>query len=147
VSSISSSAGRCQVSVGHGRVLEGCRHDRPADQFTGEGCCCSGGTPGGGRHSLITETGLPAVKLKERNPLSERWQRDLNGKIHPARALGQCAFQHVRAVGCQDERDVGIVIQAVHGIKHLKEQRLRPVAETAVFGDEVAVLQHHYRGL
>ena len=141
-SAISSSTA-AQVGVGHGRVVQCGGHHGAADQFAGEGRRGAFRPFRGGIERLRTEGDPAAVQFQQPDPLGLGRQRNFHGEVHPARALRQGPLQHVRPVGGEDECDVGVAVQPVHGVQHLEQQRLRPVAEAPVLGDQVAVLQHH----
>lgn len=92
--------------------------------------------------------GMPrAYRGHQPDAFVQRRQRNVHGQIHAAGPLGEGPLEHVHPVGGEDERDVGVMVQAVHGVEHLEQQRLRPVPEASVLGNQVAVLKHNDRRL
>jgi len=122
-------------------VLQSSPQDGAADQLLGKRGGRARRPLRRGAEPLLGEE-APGVEPKQLQASGTVGKRDLDGKVHPTRSLGEGPFQVGDAVRRQEERDVGVGVEAVERIEHLEEQGLGAThPHRPVVGDEVAVLQ------
>ena len=122
---------------------------RTADQLLDEG---RGHPLGAGHH--VVDLGLaegqrdtPGVDREQPSPGAGVRQGDLHRDVDPAGSRRQRRFEQVRAVGGEQEQQVGVGGGAVHRIEQGEQHRVRARAEAAVLRHQVDVLEDDDRRL
>ena len=73
-------------------------------------------------------------------------ERKLDRLVDPPGPGGERGLEQIRAVRGQHEQDVVVLVEAVHPVEQLEQDRVRRL-ERAIHGDEVDVLEHDHRRL
>ncbi len=87
-----------------------------------------------------------AVDLEQPPPRRRVRQRQLDGEVDPPGTRGERRLERLGAVRREHEDQVGVLVEAVHRVEQLEQQR-RGLVVAAVLGDQVDVLDHDHRRL